>query len=78
MLTISFRGLGSTNWGKVLGQIACFTLIWIAQWERNVRIFEDKWRTFKMIWDLVYLYPYFWASTTIVFKSIPLNIIQLD
>ena len=75
MLIISFKGLGSMNRVKVLWQIACLTLIWMVWWEGNARIFEDKWGTIKMLWDLVYFYSTFWASTTIAFKGIPLSLI---
>ena len=44
-MTISFRGLVSTGRDKTL----CLILIWIILWERNARIFEDKWRSMKLI-----------------------------
>lgn len=41
------KGLGSSNRGKTLWQIACHTLLVIVWQERNVKIFEDKWRTIE-------------------------------
>ena len=70
MLTISSRGLGNTIRDKVHWKITCIMSIWIVWQERNVRIFEDKWRTSEMIWDLVYSYLPFWASTATAFKAV--------
>ena len=67
MLTISFRIWGTLLEAKVLWKITCFLLIWIVWRERNVRIFEDKWRSIEMIWDLVYFHLSFWASITKTF-----------
>ena len=35
MMTISFKGLGSTTRGKILTQISCLTMIWIV-WRKIV------------------------------------------
>ena len=47
--------IGSKFYGK-----SRLTLIWIVRWKTNARIFENKWRTSKMLWDLVYFYSSFW------------------
>ena len=70
--------LGIQLKGKTLLRIACLTLIWMVWRERNVRIFEDKWRTFETLWELFHFFTSLWASCTDDFKGIPLNIIQLS
>ena len=47
MMSISYRGLGNTNDGKVLWKFACLALMWVACWERNAKIFENKARSLK-------------------------------
>ena len=46
--------------------------------ERNTRIFKDKARTLEVLWDTIYFLTSFWASCTTTFKSIPINVVQLD
>ena len=45
---------------------------------RNARIFEDIWKTLKMMWDLLHFYVSFWAYYTGIFKLYPLSVIQLN
>ena len=78
MMTISFRGFRCSMKGKAIWQIACLTLPWIVQQERNARIFEEKWKTVETLWDLLHFYSSLWASCTTTFKGTPLNIIQLN
>ena len=77
MLTIFYMASGNSTKGKTLWRIACLTLIWMMWQERNARIFEDKWRMFKTLWDLFYFFTSLCASCTDDFKGIPLNVIQL-
>ena len=46
--------------------------------ERNARIFEDKVRNLEVLWDTIHFLASFWASCTMFFKGIPLNVVQLD
>ena len=39
MMTIAYKGLGSSIRGLVLWQTACLALIWVLWQERNARIF---------------------------------------
>lgn len=57
---------------------ACLTILWIVWQERNARIFEEKWRTEENLWDLLHFNSYLWASCTVTFKGVPLNVIQLS
>ena len=41
----------------------------------NAKIFEDKWRTSEMLWDLFHFFTLFWAPCIDNFKGIPLNVI---
>ena len=52
IMLISYKGLGSTNRGKVLWQFACLALMWVVWWERNARIFWDK--AIEGLWDIVH------------------------
>ena len=54
MMIISYKGLGSTNRGKVLWQFACLALMSVVWWERNVRIFYDKARTSEGLWEIIH------------------------
>ena len=78
MMLISFRGLGNSLRSRTLWQIACLTILWIVWQEKNVRVFEDRWRTEEMLWDLLHFYSSLWASCFIAFRGIPLNVIQLS
>ena len=69
MMTISFRGLGSSIRGCSLWQIACVIVSWIVWQERNARIFA-KWRAVKMLWDLLNFYTSLWASCNITFRFV--------
>ena len=77
-MIISFRGLGNSIRGKTRWQIACLTLLWIMLQERNARIFEENWRTEGTLWDLLHFYSFLWASCTVAFRGVPLNVIQLS
>ena len=78
MMSISYRGLGNTSRGKVLWKLACLALMWVVSRERNARIFEDKARSSKGLWDMIFFLASFWESCSTTFKGVPLNLIQLD
>ncbi|RVX23992.1 hypothetical protein CK203_000550 [Vitis vinifera] len=42
MMSIKFKGFGTSKRGIVLWQVANIALIRVVWWERNARIFEDK------------------------------------
>ena len=67
MRIICFRGFGNSIRGKTFWQIACLTLSWIVWQERNVRIFEEKWRLEVMLWDLLHFYSSLWAFCIVNF-----------
>ena len=77
IIIIFFKGLRNSIKGKTCWQIACLTLSWIMWPERNVRIFEKKWRLGEVLWDLFHFYSSLWASCIVAFKGVPLNVIQL-
>ena len=62
----------------VLWLTACIALIWVAWQERNVKIFEDKTRNLENPWDSIHFLVSLWAFCSMVFKGIPLNVLQLD
>ena len=74
MMTITFRGLWNSIKGKSLWPLVCLTILQIVWLERNVRIFEEKWRK-KEMWDLLHFYSFLQASCIIAFRNIPLNVI---
>ena len=78
MMVISFKRFGNSNRGRTLSRIACLSLLWIVWRERNVRIFEDTWRTPELMWDSFQFYVSFWAYCTYRFKPYPLSVIQLN
>ena len=78
MMTINYKGFGKSKRGIVLWQTTCIALIWVVRWERNARIFEDKARNSKILWDTIHFLASFWAFCSTVFKGIPLNMMQLD
>ena len=78
MITIANKGMGNSNGGLVLWQNACLALIWVVWWERNAKFFEDMMRTSEVLWDTIHFLASFWASCTMFFKGIPLNVVQLD
>ena len=78
MITTSIRGSRSSIKGKTLWQITCLTILWIVWRQKHARIFEEKWRTEKMLLDLLHFYSSLWTSYTIAFKGILLNVIQLN
>ena len=78
MMSIKFKGFGTSKKGIVLWQAASITLIRVVWWERNARIFEDKVRNSKFLWDSNVFLDSLWASYSKAFKGTPLNVIQLD
>ncbi|KAJ9701246.1 hypothetical protein PVL29_006548 [Vitis rotundifolia] len=77
MLSTNFNGFGSSKRGIVLWQAACIALIWVVWRERNARIFEDKARNSKNLWDMIHFLASLWAFCSKVFKGIPFNVILL-
>ena len=77
-MIISFRGLGNSIRGKILGHITCITVWWVVRQERNAIIFEEKCKMEGMLWDLIHFNSSFWASYTVPFRGIPLNVILLS
>lgn len=61
MMIISYRGLRSSNKGKIFGQIACHTLLWIMWPKRNGTNFLDKRRMIEVLWDLLHFYSFFFS-----------------
>ena len=49
MMIIPFRCLGNSIRGKTLWYIACIIVLWVVWQERNVRIFEKKYRIEGML-----------------------------
>ncbi|RVW74521.1 hypothetical protein CK203_053800 [Vitis vinifera] len=54
MMSIKFKGFGNSKRGIVLWQAASIALIRVVWWERNARIFEDKARNSKFLWDSMF------------------------
>ncbi|RVW87655.1 3-hydroxyisobutyryl-CoA hydrolase 1 [Vitis vinifera] len=50
MMSINYKGFGTSKRGIVLWQNACIALIWVVWRERNARIFEDKARNSENLW----------------------------
>ena len=63
---------------STLWQNACIALIWVVWRERNARIFEDKARNLENLWDSIHFLASLWAYCSVVFKGIPLNVLQID
>ncbi|RVX06241.1 LAG1 longevity assurance-like 3 [Vitis vinifera] len=78
MMTISFKGLGNSIRSKTLWQIVCLTILWIVWQERDTRIFEEKRRIEKTWVGPNLLLFILWASCSVAFKGVPLNVIQLS
>ena len=78
MMSINYKGFGTSKRGIVLWQNACIALIWVVWRERNARIFEDKVRNSKNLWDSIHFLASLWAYCSTVFKGIPLNVLQID
>ena len=53
-------------------------MLWIVWQERNAKIFEEKWGTEEMLWDLLHFYSSLQVCCTIAFRGISLNVIQLN
>ena len=69
MMSISYKGLGNMSRGKVLWKLACLALMWVVWWEKNVRIFEDKARSSKGLWDIIFFVASFCVSCSTTFKG---------
>ena len=78
LFIITFRGFGNSSRGKTLWKIACLSLVWFVWKERNARIFENKERVEREVWDLFYFDSSLWVSCTKAFRGIPLSVVQLD
>ncbi|RVW65401.1 Isoamylase 3, chloroplastic [Vitis vinifera] len=78
MMSIKFKGFGTSKRGIVLWQAANIALIRVVWWERNARIFEDKTRNSEFLWDSIVFLASLWAFCSKAFKGTPLNVIQLD
>ena len=59
MLTILLGGWRAQIGAKFYGKSLVLRRFWIVWQERNEKIFEDKWRTFETLWDVVYFYSSF-------------------
>ena len=77
MMSIN-KGFGISKRRIVLWQNTCIALIWVVWRERNATIFEDKARNSKNLWDSIHFPASLWAFCSMVFKGIPLNVLQLD
>ena len=78
MLSINYNGFGLSRRGIVLWHAAYIALIWVVWWERNARIFEDKARNSKYLWDSIHFLASLWAFCSKIFKGTPLDVLQLD
>ena len=75
---INYKGFGLSKRRIVLWQAACIALIWVVWQEKNARIFEDKARNSKNLWDSIHFLASLWTFCSKVFKGIPLNVLRLD
>ncbi|RVX08287.1 hypothetical protein CK203_017628 [Vitis vinifera] len=78
MMSIKFKGFGTSKRGIVLWQAASIAPIRVVWWERNARIFQDKARNSEFLWDSIVFLASLWAFCSKAFKGNPLNVIQLD
>ena len=78
MLSITYNGFGLSRRGIVLWQAACIALIWVVWQERDARIFQDKARNPKSLWDSIFFLASLWPFCSKVFKGTPLIELQLD
>ena len=78
MMSINYKGFRLSKRGIVLWQAACIALIWVVWQERNVRICEDKARNLENLWNSIHFLASLWVFCSMVFKGIPLNMLQLD
>ena len=78
MMFINYKGFGISKRGIVLWRNACIALIWVVWRERNARIFEDKAKNLENLWDSIHFLASLWAFCSVIFKDIPLNVLQLD
>ena len=78
MISINYKGFRLSKRGIVLWQAACIALIWVVWQERNASICEDKARNLKNLWNSIHFLASLWVFCSMVFKGIPLNVLQLD
>ena len=57
-MLISFRGFDSLLNRGVLWLMAILSLIWFLRYERNAKIFEERWRLVEANWDVVYRFSF--------------------
>ena len=50
----------------------------LSEQKRNAWIFEDKWRSEGMLWDLLHFYSSLWACCIVASGGVPLSVIQLN
>ena len=75
MFIIAFKGFGNSFKGKTLWRIVCLSLVWFVWQERNARIFENKERLEKELWDIFYFYSSLWVDCTKAFSGVPLSVL---
>ncbi|RVW46188.1 Transposon TX1 uncharacterized 149 kDa protein [Vitis vinifera] len=78
MMSIKFKGFGTSKRGIVLWQAASIALIRVVWWERNAMIFQDKARNSEFLWDSIFFLASLWDFCSKAFKGNLLNVIQLD
>ncbi|RVW84964.1 hypothetical protein CK203_039503 [Vitis vinifera] len=78
MMSINYKGFGTSKRGIVLWQNACITLIWVVWQERNARYLRIKFRNSENLWDSIHFLAPLWAFCSVVFKGIPFNVLQID
>ena len=64
MFIMAFKGFGNSFRSKTLWRIVFLSLVWFVWQERNERIFENKERSKKEVWDIFYFYSSLWADCT--------------
>ena len=78
MMFINYKDFGTSKRGIVLWQNACIVVIWVVWQERNARIFEEMARNSENLWDSIHFLASLWVFCSVVFKGIPLNVLELD
>ena len=73
MMSINYKGFDTSKRGIVLWQNACIALIWVVWREKNARIFEDKVRNSKNLWDSIHFLASLWAYCCVVLRAFPLT-----
>lgn len=78
ILLIDFRGFGGKKRAKVLWMCAVYSIFWVIQFERNARIFEDKFGDLDSLLEKVCSLASFWALVAPPLRGIPLFLISRD